>query len=107
VTLFQTDAECVAAVRQGRADAYVLDQSILVSDASTNPAVKVVGKPFTQEPYGIGLSKSNPAAKEFVNAWLKTIFADGEWAKLWKATIGTVVSGNPPTVPSIGSVPGS
>ncbi len=107
VTLFQTDAECVAAVQQGRADAYVLDQSILISDASTNPAVKVVGKPFTQEPYGIGLPKSNPAAKQFVNAWLKTIFADGEWATLWKATIGTVVSGNPPTVPSIGSVPGS
>ena len=107
VTLFQTDAECVAAVRQGRADAYVLDQSILVSDASANPAVKVVGHPFTQEPYGIGLPKSNPAAKQFVSTWLKTIFADGEWAKLWRATIGTVVSGNPPAVPSLGSVPGS
>jgi glutamate transport system substrate-binding protein len=107
VLLFQTDAECVAAVQQGRADAYVLDQGILISDATDNSAVKVVGNPFTQEPYGIGLPKQTPAAKQFVNAWLKTIFADGEWAKLWKATIGTVVSGNPPPVPAIGSVPGS
>jgi glutamate transport system substrate-binding protein len=107
VLLFQQDAECVAAVQQGRADAYVLDQGILISDASGNRAVKVVGQPFTKEPYGIGLSKQDPAAKEFVNAWLKTIFADGEWAKLWKATIGTVVSGSAPPVPTIGSVPGS
>jgi glutamate transport system substrate-binding protein len=107
VVLFQQDAECVAAVQQGRADAYVLDQGILIGDATTNPAVKVVGQPFTKEPYGIGVSKQDPAAKKFVDAWLQTIFADGSWAKLWTATIGTVVVGSPPPVPTIGSVPGS
>jgi glutamate transport system substrate-binding protein len=107
VTLFKQDAECVAAVQQGRVDAYVLDQGILISDASSNPQVKVVGQPFTKEPYGIGLPKDNPAAKQFVDAWLKTIFKDGTWAKLWKATIGTVVTGQPPSVPAIGSVSGS
>lgn len=107
VTLFQNDAECVAAVQQGRAEAYVLDQGILISDASTNKAVKVVGQPFTKEPYGIGLAKDDPAAKEFVNAWLMKIFANGQWEKLWKATVGTVVTGPAPPVPSIGSVPGS
>jgi glutamate transport system substrate-binding protein len=105
--LFQQDAECVAAVQQGRADAYVLDQGILISDASNNPAVKVVGQPFTQEPYGIGLPKQDLSAKQFVNDWLRTIYADGEWQKLWQATIGTVVSGPPPAPPAIGSVPGS
>jgi glutamate transport system substrate-binding protein len=107
VTLLQQDAECVAAVQQGRADAYVLDQGILISDASTNKAVKVVGQPFTKEPYGIGVPLKDKEAKTFVDDWLKKIFADGSWAKLWKATIGTVVSGNAPTPPSIGSVPGS
>lgn len=105
--LFQEDAQCVAAVQQGRADAYVLDQGILISDASTNPAVKVVGEPFTKEPYGIGLPLSDPSAKQFVNDWLKKIFADGTWAKLWKATIGTVVKGDAPAPPTTGSVPGS
>jgi len=107
VILQQQDAQCVAAVQQGRADAYVLDQGILISDASTNKAVKVVGQPFTKEPYGVGLPKNDPSAKTFVNAWLKKVFADGSWAKLWKATVGTVVSGNPPAVPAVGSVPGS
>jgi glutamate transport system substrate-binding protein len=105
--LFQEDAQCVAAVQQGRADAYVLDQGILISDASTNPAVKVVGEPFTKEPYGIGLPLADQTAKQFVNDWLRKIYADGSWAKLWKATIGTVVKGDPPAPPEIGSVAGS
>jgi glutamate transport system substrate-binding protein len=107
VLLFQDDASCVAAVQQGRAAAYVLDQGILLSDASTNPAVKVVGTPFTKEPYGIGLPKSDPAAKAFVNAFLQKIFASGDWKKLYQQTIGKVVQGDPPTPPAIGSVPGS
>ena len=105
--LFQEDAQCVAAVQQGRAAAYVLDQAILISDASTNPAVKVVGEPFTQEPYGIGLPLADPAAKQFVNDWLTKIYADGSWAKLWSATVGTVVKGDPPATPKLGSVEGS
>jgi glutamate transport system substrate-binding protein len=105
--LFAQDAECVAAVQQGRADAYVIDQSILISDAVANKKVKVVGKPFTTDPYGIGVTKADPAAKQFVDAWLKKIEADGSWARLWKSTLGTVVAGNPPTPPAIGSVPGS
>jgi glutamate transport system substrate-binding protein len=107
VTLFQTDEECVAAVQQGRVDAYVLDQGILISDASTNKQVKVVGQPFTQEPYGIGLPKNQPDAKKFVNDFLQKIYADGSWAKLWKATIGTIVKGDAPKPPTIGSAPGS
>jgi glutamate transport system substrate-binding protein len=104
---YTNDAECVAALTQGRVDAYVIDQSILISDAIGNDAVKVVGEPFTVDPYGIGVTKDDPSAKEFVNAWLKTIEDDGSWADLWKATIGTVVEGDAPTPPQIGSVPGS
>ncbi|UQX89051.1 glutamate ABC transporter substrate-binding protein [Jatrophihabitans telluris] len=107
VLLFKEDAQCVAAVQQGRADAYVLDQGILIGDAQSNPAVEVVGgDPFTVDPYGIGLNKDSDA-KAFVNAFLQKIYDSGDWAKLWKATIGTVVSGNAPTPPKLGSVDGS
>ncbi|MGN6088347.1 MAG: glutamate ABC transporter substrate-binding protein, partial [Actinomycetales bacterium] len=57
VILFQQNNECVQAVEQGRADAYVLDQGILIGDAAKNQDVTVVGQPFTQEPYGIGTPK--------------------------------------------------
>ena len=64
------------------------------------------GDPFTVDPYGIGLNKSTDA-KAFVNAFLQKIYASGDWAKLWKATIGTVIKGDAPQPPKIGSVPGS
>lgn len=107
VLLFQQDAQCVAAVQQGRADAYVLDQGILLGDAQSNPKVKVLGGDlFTVDPYGIGLNKKTDA-KAFVNTFLQKIYASGDWAKLWKATIGTVIKGDAPKPPKIGSVPGS
>jgi glutamate transport system substrate-binding protein len=104
---YTDDAQCQAALTQGRADAYVIDQSILISDAIENAGIKVVGQPFTVDPYGIGVTKDDPSAKQFVDAWLKTIEDDGSWAALWKATIGTVVEGDAPPPPVIGSVPGS
>jgi glutamate transport system substrate-binding protein len=107
VILFADDNSCVQAVQQGRADAYVLDQGILLGDATKATDVKVVGTPFTQEPYGIGTPKQNPEMKKFVNDWLTTIEQQGLWKRLYALTIGKVVSGEPPTPPKIGSVPGS
>ncbi|MFF3572557.1 glutamate ABC transporter substrate-binding protein [Nocardia jiangxiensis] len=108
LVLFDTNSECVQAVQQGRADAYVLDQAILLGDAYREPdKVKVVGQPFTTEPYGIGLSLNHPEMKPFVNNWLKKIEADGEWAALWQATVGAVLPGPVPAPPAIGSVAGS
>ncbi|HWC82705.1 MAG TPA: glutamate ABC transporter substrate-binding protein [Pseudonocardiaceae bacterium] len=107
IILFDQNSECEQAVVQGRADAYVLDQALLLGDVSRDAKVKVVGQPFTSEPYGIGLPLSSPEFKTFVNNWLRLIESDGEWAKLWQATIGTALAGNPPNPPAIGSVAGS
>ncbi|GAA3631443.1 glutamate ABC transporter substrate-binding protein [Microlunatus ginsengisoli] len=107
VTLLPDDAQCLQALKTGRADAYVIDESILISDASADKTVKVVGEPFSNDYYGIGVTRDDPEAKAFVNAWLEKIFADGSWAKMWKATVGTVVTGDAPQPPKIGSADGS
>ena len=107
VQLFADDNSCVQAVQQGRADAYVLDQGILLGDATKADDVKVVGTPFTQEPYGIGTPKQDPEMKAFVDDWLKKIEDAGLWKRLYALTIGKVVTGDAPTPPPIGSVPGS
>lgn len=107
ITLFQDDASCVAAVRQGRTDAYVLDQGILLGDATKVADVKVVGTPFTTEPYGIGVPKQHPEMKAFVNQWLQKIEAAGLWTKLYTATVGKVATGAAPKPPTIGGVPGT
>lgn len=107
VSLFPDEAQCLAALKTDRVDAYVQDQAILISSASADKSLKVVGEPFSDDYYGIGVTRDDPQAKAFVNGWLKTIEDDGSWAKLWKATIGTAVAGDPPTPPEIGSVVGS
>ena len=81
--------------------------ALLVAAAAANDDIKVVGEPFTREPYGIGLPPEDQDFKDFVNTWLQTIEDDGSWAEIWEATLGTVSEGDAPTPPEIGSVPGS
>ncbi|CED90998.1 glutamate ABC transporter substrate-binding protein [Actinomyces succiniciruminis] len=103
---FTDHASCVAALEAGQVDAYVVDQSLELSEVQSNDAVKIVGDPFTEDPYGIGLPKDSDA-QEFVNAFLQTIYDDGTWNAIWAATIGAIIGGEAPEPPAIGSVPGS
>jgi len=107
VTAFGTDPAAVQALIQGRGDAYVQDYTLLASDAASEKQIKVVGQPFTKEPYGIGLPHGDSDFKSFVNNWLKTIQKGGQWGQAWKTTLGTVTDSAIPTPPEIGSVPGS
>jgi glutamate transport system substrate-binding protein len=102
IQLFDTDAECLQALEQGRADAYVLDQGVLAGDALTNPGIKVLPAAFDEQPLGIGVPLDEPQFEAFVNTWLRQIEANGTWAKLWKDTIGTAIGGNPPVPPKVG-----
>ncbi|MBT0772303.1 glutamate ABC transporter substrate-binding protein [Kineosporia sp. J2-2] len=102
IQLFETNTEALQALRQGRADAYVIDQSILAGNAVTNDDVEVLGDKFSQDDYGIGLAKDDTEFQEFVNDWLQQRIDDGTWAKVWKATVGTEVPGDAPTPPTIG-----
>ncbi|MCZ2818650.1 glutamate ABC transporter substrate-binding protein [Modestobacter sp. VKM Ac-2984] len=107
VTSFATDPQAVQALVQGRGDAYVQDYTLLLAAAANNPDIKIAVQPFTEEPYGIGLPPEDAEYQAFVNDWLEQIQEDGSWAEIWEATLGTVVEGDAPTPPEIGSVPGS
>ncbi|MFN8049113.1 MAG: glutamate ABC transporter substrate-binding protein [Ancrocorticia sp.] len=81
-------AQAVQALQQGRADAYVIDQTLLLNAVVQNDDLKVVGEPFGAEDlYGIGLPKDSDAV-DFVNTFLKEVEDDGSWLKLWQLTIG-------------------
>ncbi|MFE5302405.1 glutamate ABC transporter substrate-binding protein [Streptomyces sp. NPDC056632] len=101
VQLFENNTECLQALRHKRADAYVLDQGILAGNALRNPDVKVLPGTYSQQPYGIGLPLDQPDFKQFVNTWLKQVIADGTWAKVWQATVGTQVPGQVPAPPTV------
>ena len=105
-TPFNDHNTCLSALETRQVDAYVVDESLLLSAMQGSDAFKIVGEPFTQDPYGIGLPQGSDA-KAFVNAFLKEIYDDGTWEKIWKATIGVITGGDAPKPPAIGSVPGS
>ncbi|MBX6381860.1 MAG: glutamate ABC transporter substrate-binding protein [Microbispora sp.] len=107
IITFGGDPECVQALEQGRGVAYVQDETLLAADAQKDPQLQIVTQPFTQDPYGIGLKHGDDQFKKFVNDWLRKIEANGVWQDIWKNSLGTVVQGEPPTPPEIGSVPGS
>ncbi|MGB3413256.1 MAG: glutamate ABC transporter substrate-binding protein [Microbacteriaceae bacterium] len=97
-------SQALLAVQQGRADAYVIDQSLLLTAVLNNPDLKVLDETFGgEDPYGIGVSKDSDA-KAFINDFLNTIIKDGTWLKLWKTTIQdrTGIEADP-TLPVIGS----
>src|SRR5699024_12808854 len=48
---------CVAALKEGRVDAYVLDQRVLLGNSKADPEVVVGGAHVVEEPYDIGGSK--------------------------------------------------
>ncbi|MGH3729174.1 MAG: glutamate ABC transporter substrate-binding protein [Micromonosporaceae bacterium] len=107
VVTFGTDPQAVQALTQGRGDAYVQDYLLLATNAAKNSDLKVVGQPFTEEPYGIGLPPDEPEFKTFVNDWLRKVQKGGQWKKAWQDSIGTAVDSKAPKPPEIGSVPGS
>ncbi len=105
--LFDTAAECAAAVEQGRAEAMTLNTASLLGLVATKTDIKLLDTTFGTNPFGIGLPKDDPKFKDVVNQFLRTIFTDGTWTKLWQSTVGKLVRTAAPQPPKIGSVPGS
>ena len=75
--------------RDGRVDAVTTDNIILLGFINADPTnLKLVNKPFTTEPYGIGVKKGDTVFRAFVNDTLEKAYADGSWKKAWDATAG-------------------
>lgn len=93
-------ADCLEPLRTGAVVAVTTDNVILAGLADQNaPEFDVVGNPFTEEPYGIGLAKDDTEFREFINTTLEEAYADGDWAAAWEATAGKVLeTPDPPAV---------
>jgi glutamate transport system substrate-binding protein len=80
---------CAEALGDGRVDAVTTDNTILVGYVGrSNGAYKLVGNPFTTEPYGIGLKKGSDDLRAFINDTLEAAYADGSWKRAFEATVG-------------------
>jgi glutamate transport system substrate-binding protein len=99
--LVATDAysKCLEPLRNGQVVAMTTDNVILAGFVDQNPEFKLVGQPFTKEPYGIGLKKNDDKFRAFINDVLDEAEKDGTWKRLWQETAGKVLpTPNPPAL---------
>jgi glutamate/aspartate transport system substrate-binding protein len=79
-------ADSFLLLESGRADAFVMDGSILAGNIanSKNPKdYKIVGEVLSTEPISIMVRKDDPEFKAAVNAAIAKIVANGNMPKLW------------------------
>ena len=97
-------SECILQLIQGTVDAVTTDDIILAGLAADegSGALQVVGSPFSEENYGVGLPPGSPLCED-VNEAIQAMFDDGAWEAAIEAnTEGTGYTPNadlnPPTL---------
>ncbi|MEV0286834.1 glutamate ABC transporter substrate-binding protein [Kribbella sp. NPDC050820] len=100
ISEFKTYSECVSQLLDSKVDTVTTDDAILKGYAATAPdELRVVGKPFSTEKYGIGLPLADKALRDKVNSILETSASDGTWKAIYDETLGK--SGSDSTPPPL------
>jgi glutamate transport system substrate-binding protein len=100
VVLTDTYSNCLEPLRNGSVVAVSTDNVILAGLAAQNEGeFKVVGDPFTEEPYGIGLKKDDTVFRDWINDVLEESYEDGTYEAAWEKTAGTVLPYVDPPAP--------
>ncbi|WP_046225515.1 glutamate ABC transporter substrate-binding protein [Paenibacillus dauci] len=85
---FDNYQDAFNALKAGQGEALTTDDAILYGMAAQDPNYEVVGKPFTDEPYGIAVKKGQTGLVEAINKGLTDMKADGSYDELYKKWIG-------------------
>ena len=81
--------DCITALLASIVDAVTTGDVILAGYAAQNPELlRIVGKPFTNDAYGIGLRKGDPDGKAKVDAALQKMISTGAWRAAAQANLG-------------------
>jgi len=98
---YDTYSACVEALKNGAIDAVTTDEVILAGYAAQSPgAFKIVGKPFSEERYGIGLKKGDTDLRTKINDAITKMVQDGSWKVAFDKNLGP--AGIPaPTPPAV------
>ncbi|MFK4272066.1 glutamate ABC transporter substrate-binding protein [Streptomyces milbemycinicus] len=80
---------CVKQLLDGQVDAVTTDDAILKGYAAQRPSkLKVVGKPFTEEPYGVGMNKDDKTLRDAISDALEKHIKNGDYKKAYEGTLG-------------------
>lgn len=95
---FATYSECVEGLLNDQVDAVTTDEAILIGYAAQDPDnLQVVGEPFSEERYGVGLPLGDDALRTFIN----DLFEENAdtWQGIYDANLGeSGVEGEQPEV---------
>ncbi|MFG3258433.1 glutamate ABC transporter substrate-binding protein [Streptomyces sp. NPDC048172] len=95
---YDSYAICVDNLLNDQVDAVTTDDTILLGYAAKDPAkLKVVGKAFSTEPYGVGVPRSDKVLARTLDKALTARVRDGDWKRAYDATLG--LSGVPAPKP--------
>lgn len=95
-------SKCADDLRNGNVQAVTTDNVILTGlVAGSDGAFELVGNPFTEEPYGIGLTLGDTEFRNFINDTLEASYEDGRWAEAWDRTAGAITGEEAPEPPAV------
>ena len=95
-------SKCADDLANGNVQAVTTDNVILTGLVAGNPeGFELVGNPFTEEPYGIGLAKGDTEFRNFINDVLEESYEDGRWAAAWDRTAGAITGEEAPEPPAV------
>ncbi|MFT4234583.1 MAG: glutamate ABC transporter substrate-binding protein [Microbacterium sp.] len=95
---YDTYSQCVEDLKSGQVDAVTTDEAILIGYAAQDPDnLKIVGDVFSEERYGIGLTKGDTVLQAFFN---DTLTNGGDiWQQIFDNNLGSAgVDATQPTV---------
>ncbi|GFE21670.1 glutamate ABC transporter substrate-binding protein [Streptomyces libani] len=82
-------SDCVKSLLDGQVDAVTTDDAILKGYAAQRPEkLRVVGKSFTKEPYGVGMKKDDKALRNAITDALENHIKNGDYKKAYDGTLG-------------------
>jgi glutamate transport system substrate-binding protein len=91
IVLFDVYTKCLDALKNKQVSAVTTDNVILMGYVSKEPdKFKVLGKPFTKEPYGIGVKKDDKVFRDWINDIIEAAFKDGRYKAAWDKTVGAI-----------------
>jgi len=93
-------SSCLELLQNGAVDAVSTDDVILTGMLIQDDTLKLVGDPFTFEPYGAGIVDGDKEFKRFVDEAIAKYKEDGRWAQAYEKWVGqyTGVEKEPPTL---------
>ncbi len=84
---FQSPTLALQALKDGRADAEMFDDSFVLGVATSDPTLRLTPDKFLKLPWGIGIFKGNTAMKRWVDARLAILKKKNQFLKILKQNV--------------------